>query len=219
MAALDHRRRTGEGQYVDQAQMESSLYFLAPELLEHQVSGFMPRRAGNESPTDAPHDAYPCAGTDEWCAIAVETDAQWRALRAALGDPRWATSAELDTAAGRLAKRDWIDARLAEFTREQEPRALMERLQAAGVPAGMVQRSSDHLHDPQLRHRRFFRPLLHPEMGEVPYEGHQFRIAGYDNGPRMPAPCLGEHSITVLQEILGYADDELAELAASGALI
>ena len=219
MAALDHRRRTGEGQYVDQAQMESSLYFLAPELLDHQVSGFMPRRAGNESPTDAPHDAYPCAGTDEWCAIAVETDAQWRALRAALGDPRWATSAELDTAAGRLAKRDFIDAQLAEFTREQEPRALMERLQAAGVPAGMVQRSSDHLHDPQLRHRRFFRPLFHPEMGEVPYEGHQFRIAGYDNGPRMPAPCLGEHSITVLQEILGYADDELAELAASGALI
>ena len=81
MAALDHRRRTGEGQYIDQAQMESSLYFLAPELLDHQVSGRMPRRAGNDAPQAAPHDAYPCAGDDEWCAIAVETDAQWRALR------------------------------------------------------------------------------------------------------------------------------------------
>jgi crotonobetainyl-CoA:carnitine CoA-transferase CaiB-like acyl-CoA transferase len=218
MAALDHRRRTGEGQYLDQAQMESSLYFLAPEILDHQVSGRMPRRSGNDSPTGAPHDAYPCAGNDEWCVIAVETDAQWRALCAALGDPPWAASAELDTAAGRLARRERIDAELAEFTRSHEPRALMERLQAAGVPAGMVQRSSDHLEDPQLRHRRFYRPLIHPEMGEVPYEGHQFQIAGYDNGPRSPAPCLGEHSITVLQEILGYSDEELAELAASGAL-
>jgi crotonobetainyl-CoA:carnitine CoA-transferase CaiB-like acyl-CoA transferase len=218
MAALDHRRRTGQGQYVDQAQMESSLYFLAPELLDYQVSGRMPRRAGNDSPEAAPHDAYPCAGSDEWCAIAVETDAQWRALRSVLGNPEWASSRELDTAAGRRARRDSIDRELAEFTRRYEPRALMELLQAAGVPAGMVQRSSDHLEDPQLRHRRFFRPMIHSEMGEVPYEGHQFRVLGYDNGPRTPAPCLGEHSIMVLQEILGYGDEDLARIAASGAL-
>ena len=218
VAALDHRRRSGEGQYIDQAQMESALHFLGPELLDHQVSGRRPRRAGNDSPTAFPHDAYPCAGDDEWCAIAVETDAQWRALRRALGEPAWAASPELDTAAGRRADRDRIDRHLREFTRQHEPRVLMERLQAAGVPAGMVQRSSDHLEDPQLRHRRFFRPLHHPEMGEVPYEGHQFRIEGYDNGPRFPAPCLGEHSIHVLQEILGYGDEDLARIAASGAL-
>jgi crotonobetainyl-CoA:carnitine CoA-transferase CaiB-like acyl-CoA transferase len=218
MAALDHRRRTGEGQYVDQAQMESSLYFLAPELLDHQLSGRMPRRAGNDSPTDAPHDAFPCAGNDEWCAIAVETDDQWRALRKVIGDPTWAAASDLDTAAGRLRRRDFIYDELAKFTRAHQARALMDRLQAAGVPAGMVQRSSDLLEDPQLRHRRFFRRLVHAEMGEVPYEGHQFTIAGYDNGPRTPAPCLGEQSIAVLQDILGYTDEELAELAASGAL-
>ncbi|MGH7820872.1 MAG: CoA transferase, partial [Candidatus Binatia bacterium] len=218
MAALDHRRRTGEGQYVDQAQMESALYFLAPETLEYQVSGRMPRRAGNESPGVAPHDAYPCAGEDEWCAIAVESDEQWRALRRALGDPEWAAAPELDTVAGRVANRDTIDRKLAELTSRHEAHALMERLQAAGVPAGMVQRSSDHLEDPQLRHRRFFRPLHHAEMGEVPYEGHQFRILGYDNGPLAPAPCLGEHSITVLQEILGLGDEDLARIAGSGAL-
>ena len=218
LAALDHRQRTGEGQYIDQAQMESALYFLAPELLDHQVSGRMPRRAGNDAPNAAPHDAYPCAGTDEWCAIAVETDAQWRALRQALGNPEWAAAPEFDTAVGRRAHRGSIDRKLAEFTARYEPRDLMLRLQAAGVPAGMVQRSSDLLEDPQLRHRRFFRPLQHPEMGEVPYEGHQFRIAGYDSGPRAPAPCLGEHSIQVLQDILGYSDEELARIAGSGAL-
>ena len=94
----------------------------------------------------------------------------------------------------------------------------MDTLQAAGVPAGMVQRSSDHMEDPQLAHRRFFRPLQHPEMGEVPYEGHQFQIAGYDNGPRTPAPCLGEHSFEVLQEVLGMSDEEVAEAMAAGAV-
>jgi len=219
MAALEHRRLTGEGQYLDQAQMESSLYFLAPELFDHQVSGRIVRRAGNDDADDAPHDVYPCAGTDQWCAIAVETDAQWRALRRALGEPAWASERAFDTAVGRRAQRAVIDRKLAEFTAGFEPRDLMQRLQAAGVPAGMVQRSSDLLDDPQLRHRRFFRPMTHAEMGEVPYEGHQFRIAGYDNGPLAPAPCLGEHSIQVLQEILGYSDDDLARIAASGVLV
>jgi crotonobetainyl-CoA:carnitine CoA-transferase CaiB-like acyl-CoA transferase len=218
MAALDHRRRSGEGQRLEQAQMESALYFLAPELLDYQCSGRLPRRAGNQAAAAAPHDVYPCAGSDQWCAIAVETDAQWRALRGVLGNPSWSMAPELETTAGRLAQRERIDRRLAEFTAAQAPRALMDRLQAAGVPAGMVQRSSDLIADPQLLHRGFFRRLTHVEMGEVPYEGHQFRIAGYDSGPLAPAPCLGEHSVQVLQEILGYGDDDLARIAASGAL-
>ena len=116
-----------------------------------------------------------------------------------LGDPAWATDPKLDTAAGRLNNTALIDRELAAFTVQHEPLELMARLQAAGVPAGMVQRSSDHQLDPQLAHRSFFRRLEHPEMGEVPYEGHQFRIRGYDNGPRLPAPCLGQHTYEVLK--------------------
>jgi crotonobetainyl-CoA:carnitine CoA-transferase CaiB-like acyl-CoA transferase len=217
IAALDHRRRTGEGQYIDHSQMESSLHFLGPELLEAQVTGKNARRAGNESPDAAPHDAYPCLGEDQWCAIAVETGAQWRALRRAMGDPEWARASALDTLAGRLAQRDWIDRELAAFTAKHAPRALMERLQAAGVPSGMVQRSSDHQEDPQLAHRRFFRPLAHPEMGLVPYEGHAYQIAGYDHGARFPAPCLGEHTYQVLREVLGLDDEEIARVMGSGA--
>jgi benzylsuccinate CoA-transferase BbsF subunit len=219
MAALDHRRRTGEGQYIEQAQMESALYFLAPELLQYQIDGVLPRRAGNDDPDAAPHNIYPCAGEDQWCAIAVENDAQWQALRQALGNPAWAADPALATAAGRLARREQIDGALSAWTRERGPREVMATLQTAGVPAGAVQRSSDLQHDPQLQHRRFFRPLQHPEMGEVPYEGHQFRIAGYDSGPRLPAPCLGEHSIEVLRDLLGMDDDEIAAVAAGGALI
>jgi crotonobetainyl-CoA:carnitine CoA-transferase CaiB-like acyl-CoA transferase len=218
LAALDHRRRTGEGQFIDQAQMESALHFLTPELLDVQVSGHSARRNGNWHPTQAPHDAFPCKGDDQWCAIAVETDEQWEALKRVIGEPEWAKDPELDTAAGRLRHAARIYEELSAFTIQHEPRALMDLLQAAGVPAGMVQRSSDHLqHDPQLAHRRFFRPLEHPEMGVVPYEGHQYRIRGYDNGPRFPAPCLGEHTYQVLSEVLGMSDDEVTEVLASGA--
>jgi crotonobetainyl-CoA:carnitine CoA-transferase CaiB-like acyl-CoA transferase len=217
LAALDHRRRTGEGQFIDQAQMESALHFLAPELLAVQLTGESARRAGNAHPTHAPHDAYPCAGHDQWCAIDVETDEQWLALRDAMGAPGWAKDAALETAAGRRAARDVIDRELGAWTAQHGPRELMHLLQAAGVPAGMVQRSSDHIDDPQLAHRAFFRRLEHPEMGEVPYEGHQYRILGYDNGPRFPAPCLGEHTYEVLTEVLGMDEDEAAEALASGA--
>lgn len=219
LAALDHRRRTGQGQYIEQAQIESALYFLAPEIVEYQVSGRQPRRMGNESPTAAPHDVYPCAGEDQWCAIAVETEDQWQALRRVLGDPEWLHDPSYDTVAGRRAARERIDAAIAAWTRTQTPHAAMERLQAAGVPAGAVQRSSDLLADPQLRHRAFFRPLSHAEMGEVPYEGHQFRIAGYESGPRFAAPCLGEHSFQVMHDLLGMSEEEIASVAAAGALV
>lgn len=218
LASIDHRNRTGQGQYIEQAQMESALHFLAPELLDYQVSGTIPTRAGNDSPFAAPHGAYPCAGDDEWCAIAIETEAQWRALQSLLCDQPWVMEPAYATLGGRLAHRREIDEHLARWTRPQEPLVVMQRLQAAGVPAGFVQRSSDLMHDPQLAHRNFFRPLDHPEMGIVPYEGHQFRISGYDNGPRFASPCLGEHSIEVLTGELGLNDDELAELLASGAI-
>jgi crotonobetainyl-CoA:carnitine CoA-transferase CaiB-like acyl-CoA transferase len=95
----------------------------------------------------------------------------------------------------------------------------MEILQVAGVPAGVVQRSSDLMRDPQLKHRKFFRELEHSEVGNVPYTGHQFRIKGYDNAPRFAAPMLGEHNDFVLRDLLGMTDDEITEIAISGALV
>ncbi len=218
MAALDHRRRTGEGQYIEQAQMESALHFLAPELAAYQVNGTVPRRAGNEAQDAAPHNAFPCAGDDRWIAIAVQTDAQWAALREVMGNPPWAADPALGTLAGRLGRHGELDDRIAEWTAPQERFGLMAKLQAAGVPAGVVQKSSDLVNDPQLAHRRFFHPMVHPEMGEVPYEGHMFAIEGYASGPLSPAPCLGEHTFEVLTEILGMTEEEAAETMASGAV-
>ena len=217
-AALDHRRRTGEGQFIDVAQIETALHFQGPEILDFQSSGFMATREGNRARDAAPQGCYPCAGEDQWCVIAVDTDEQWLALRKELGEPEWARNPALDSTAGRRAAHEAIDEQLAVWTRSQDRYAVMERLQAAGVPAGVMQRSSDLLADPQYAHRGFYRYLGHPEMGNIPYAGHQYRIRGYDNGPRFHAPCLGQHSYEVMREILGMTEDEIGDAFASGAI-
>ena len=218
MAGLDHRRRTGQGQHIDASQLEMSLHFLAPQIIDYNVSGRVVSRNGNRSETAAPQGAYRCAGDDQWCTIAIDTDEQWRALRRAMGDPGWADDRRFDTAQGRLLHHDEIDRHLGTWTADVSPQEAMRILQSEGVPAGVVQRSSDLLRDPQLEHRGAFRYLDHPEMGNVPYTGHQFRIRGYDGGPRSAAPLLGQHNDYVLRELLDMTDEEISEAVISGAL-
>ena len=215
LAAIDHHRRTGEGQYIDLSQMEAALHFLAPEILEIQVTDRRVTRNGNRSRDAAPQGAYPCAGNDEWTAIAVENDVEWRALRNLLGDPEWARAKKLETAQGRIEAHDLIDEHLANWTQGQVPSDAMDQLIGAGIPAGHVQRSSDLLKDPQYEHRAFHRYLEHGEMGLVPYSGHQYRVSGYDHGPRTPAPLIGEHSFEILTQSLGLSDEQVADLMAN----
>lgn len=212
-AALDRKRRTGEGCFIDLAQLEAALHFLGPEILDCQVSGRAFTRIGNRDRFRAPQGCYPCAGDDAWLAIAVETDEQWHALQQVIG-----CALDCPTNADRLAAHDAIDATLAAWTTIREAPSAMRDLQSAGVPAGVVQRSSDLLADPQYEHRGFYRYLEHGEMGRIPYAGHQYRISGYDNGPRGPAPMLGEHSFEVLTELLGLSEDDLSAAFASGAI-
>ena len=218
MAALDHRRRTGQGQHIDAAQLEMGLHFLAPQIIDFNMTGRSVTRNGNRSDTAAPHGAYPCAGEDQWCAVAVENDQQWAALRRAMGNPVWSDDSRFESTEGRLAHQDEIDEHLSQWTCTRPAPEVMGLLVKEGVPAGVVQRSSDLLKDPQLAHRGFFRYMDHPEMGHIPYTGHQFRIAGYDSGPRFPAPVLGQHNEQVLRDILGMTDDEVTEAIIGGAL-
>ena len=218
MAALDHQRRTGEGQHIDAAQLEMSLHFLGPQLVDYSVSGRSVTRNGNRSPYMAPHGVFPCQGEDQWCAIAVETDQQWTGLQAAMGSPDWAKDLKFDKVEDRLENQEEMESKLSEWTQVRPPKAVMEALHAEGVPAGVVQRSSDLQRDPQLAHRRFFRDLEHQEMGTIPYPGHQFRISGYDSGPRSAAPVLGQHNDEVLRDVLGMTDEEITEAIIAGAL-
>ena len=92
----------GQGQLIDAGQMEMSLQFLAPQIIDFNLSGRLVTRNGNRSDTAAPHGAYPCAGEDQWCAIAVESDEQWTGLKKAMGNPDWAEDRRFDTTIDRL---------------------------------------------------------------------------------------------------------------------
>lgn len=218
MAAIDRRRRTGEGAHIELAQLEVGLQFLAPEMLDFQVSGTVATRDGNHDPDVAPQGMFPCVGDDRWCAITIADDAAWTALRGVLGEPEWSLDPAFDGVAGRLAAQGVIEGHLAEWTLDQDPYELASVLNSAGVAAGVAQRSSDLLADAQYAHRSFYRRHEHSVMGDVAYAGHQYRIEGYDHGPRFAAPAIGEHTFEVLADVLGFDPDQIAEIAASGAL-
>ncbi len=212
LAAIDHRRRTGEGQHLDVSQFEASLHFLAPALLDHAVSGTVATRAGNRTDHAAPHGAYPCAGDDRWIAISVRGDEEWRALARVLRRPEWLADRRFATHADRVAAADALDALVADATRPEDARELMDRLQAAGVAAGVVQSALDLHADPVLAGWGFFQWLEHPARSPAPYEGHALRLDETPGRLRWAAPTLGEHTALVLREVLGCTDEEIQGL-------
>jgi benzylsuccinate CoA-transferase BbsF subunit len=218
LAALDYRRRTGKGQHLDLSQLETSVLCIAPTVLATAMTGEVPGLRGNKHEWAAPHDFFPCLGDDRWCAIAVFSDAEWSALRRVMADPDWAASRQFATAEGRKQHESELDERIGAWTRTQEAHELMERLQAAGVAAGVVQTVEDLFADPQLAARGHFQRLPHAEMGEHANDADCFSLSVTPARYRTAAPMLGEHTEQVLREILGMDDDEIVELLQSGVL-
>ena len=212
LAAIDHQRRTGEWQYLDVSQFEASLHFVAPALLDFELSGTVAGRAGNAADHAAPHGAYPCAGDDRWIAVSVRGDDEWRRFadvldrRAWLADPRFATHAE------RVESAAALDALVADATRTWDAGALMAALQTAGIAAGVVQSALDLHGCPVLAGWGFFEWLEHPARPPAPYAGHALRLAETPGRLRHAAPTYGEHAKLVLGEILGMSDAEIERL-------
>jgi benzylsuccinate CoA-transferase BbsF subunit len=213
VAALGHRDRTGVGQHIDLSQIEASLQFLAPEILDFQISGHVAAPMGNRSTVHAPHGVFPCLGTDRWIAIAVESNEQFRALADVVGAPEWCTMEDLRTSSGRRARQDEMDAMISEWSRDKDCFAAMYLLQRAGVPAGAVQRPSDLLVDPQLESNGHFWPLDHPELGTCLYNGPSFRLSRTPAQLRSSAPLLGQDTRRVLNELLGFSHAEIDDFA------
>lgn len=216
-AALFHRERTGEGQYIDVSQIETGVYSLSEAIVRASARGEVMTRRGNRAEDAAPHGIYPGAGEDRWIAIAVFSDAEWGRLCEALGAPGLAGDPRFATLADRLANEDALDAALAERTRACEPFALMHRLQAAGVEAGVVQTCADLLEDPQLAHREHFVRLRHRHLGELAFEHYGIRFSQGARRLETPGPDLGEHNLRVLTDV-GYREDEIRSLAEAGVL-
>ena len=211
LAALIRRRRTAAGAYVESAQAELIVNQLADVFLAASLGA-------GQGDLGAPWGIYPCAGDDEWCVITVSGDEQWRALRWALGAPEWAAADAFGSVAERIANRELLDRHLAEWTRALPPRAVMERLQAAGVPAAMMMRPDDHEHDPHLLSRGVWREMHQPGLGVVRMENGPFRSRSIPPIRVSPAPQHGEHTREICATVLGLSQPEIEALFAAGVL-
>jgi benzylsuccinate CoA-transferase BbsF subunit len=216
IAALDYRRRTGKSQLLDLSQFETAISFILPGLLEYEVTGREPERIGNASPDAAPHGVYPCLGDDRWCTIAVTTEEEWRSFCREIGRPEMTTDPRFYDLAQRKRNEDDLNRLVAAWTQDQTAEDVMRRLQAVGVPAGVVENTPDVLSDPQLRQRNLFWPMQHAEMGNFTHLGQSFRLSKTPARPYSPAPLLGEHTEQVCTDMLGISDDEFVDLMADG---
>lgn len=213
LAALDYKRRTGKGQYIDLSQYEAALHNLAPALIDYFATGRVLGPQGNRSASFAPHGAYRCCdedGHERWIAIAVGDDHQWQAMLTVLGNP--ACDERFTTVAGRIKHAIELDDFVSRLVREREAARLTEELQAAGVAAYPVQNCVDIHQDQNLESFGFWHWLDHKEMGPSPYEGLQHRMSRTPGELRSPAPVLGQHNEEVLGGILGLSAAEIEQL-------
>lgn len=225
MMALHYRAKTGEGICIDLAQAQLGCTVTGPCLLDYTVNGRPYGRPGlppgNRSfhPRAVPHTTYRALGDDEWVVIGAFNDTQWRSLVQGMGDPAWAQEERFSTLLGRIDNEEELDRRIGEWTAQRERYEVMHTLQAAGVPAAVVQTARDKLEaDPQLRHRKLYTRLDHLILGERWYEGVPAKLSRTPGQLRRPSPMLGEHDEYVYHEILGLSRQEIEQLRKDGVL-
>jgi len=215
-AAVHHRNRTGEGQFIELAQYEATIHLLDTEPLEYLVNGREPGRRGNTSQQYAPHGVYRCAGEDQWIAIAARDSAEWHALCAVLDIESLAARPELSTLAARVEAVAEIDAAIGANTGAADKWELARSLQQAGVPASPVENVGDLAGRDEMR-TGFLKEIQHPAGVSMLLQHEPVTW----NGERLPlerAPFLGEHTGDVFTGLLGMDTDELAELVSTGVI-
>ena len=212
-----YRDRQKKGAFIDLAQSEATAFMIGPSLMEAAASGVDPQPIGNASPAAAPHDCYPCKGEDRWCVIAAENEQQWAALAEILGS-EVAQQARFKTLSDRLKHRDELNAIISGWTQGQDAHQVMNRLQQAGVPAGVVQTGEDLTNDPQLKARGFIVEVDNPRLGRVVLPNFPLQFANAKLTRRWEFPILGKDTETVLRDVVGYSDEVIAAHKRDGVL-
>jgi crotonobetainyl-CoA:carnitine CoA-transferase CaiB-like acyl-CoA transferase len=214
LSALEARRRTGMGQHIDIAQMETGTYFIGPAMLDFFANG---REAHPNGNTDAfgqwcPNEVYRCGDQHE-LAVTCRDDGDWLRLCETVG---WsiadlARDPDLASTEGRLARCDEIDAVLREWCTSRTAEAAAAALQGNGVPAGKVQDGGDLMDDPQLLAREFWRSHDHAVFGTRPYDRFPALWSDTDLEPYLPSGAfIGEHNFEVYRELAGISEEDIA---------
>ena len=210
LAALERRKRTGQGCSIDLSQYEAGLQFLTPSILEFAATGQIPGRAGNADRVAAPHGVYRCAGPDRWVALSVWSDAEWRTLRDVIGVEG------LTTAADRRAARAALDVRISTWTGSRERDDVVTTLRAAGLRVAPVLSISELFTDPQLAHRGMWPAVTHPAIGDMHLMAPPFRLSATPSLQERPGPIFGADNDHVFGELLGLTGEERRSLERDG---
>ncbi len=219
MAALMHRLRTGQGQFVDISQTQATSSTIPEVLMDFSANGRSGQRFGNQDTVMSPHGCYPCRGDDRWITIAVATDEEWQAVCRVLGQNGWAADPRFNDSFSRWKNRDELDALIGTVTSTWDAHELMHALQKDGVAAGAVLDSKDLLFDPHLGQRNFYEVVTHHEstgIPPLPYAGRPWKLSKTPAVNSQPAPLMGEHNSLVLSGLLGKTAEEMAELEEAG---
>ncbi|HIN36067.1 MAG TPA: CoA transferase [Dehalococcoidia bacterium] len=219
MAALMHRLRTGQGQFVDISQTQATSSTIPEVLMDFSANGRSGHRIGNQDIVMSPHGCYPCRGDDRWITIAVATDEEWQAVCRVLGQNGWAADPRFEDSLSRWKNRDELDALIGTVTSTWDAHELMHALQKDGVAAGAVLDSKDLLFDPHLGQRNFYEVVTHHEstgIPPLPYAGRPWKLSKTPAVNSQPAPLMGEHNNLVLSGLLGKTAEEMAELEEAG---
>jgi crotonobetainyl-CoA:carnitine CoA-transferase CaiB-like acyl-CoA transferase len=219
MMALLHRKLTGRGQYIDQSQLETALALLPEGLLDYALNGTPPKRSGNRHRWMAPHNCYKAAGDDDkWVSIAVGSDSEWRALCEVIGQPALAGDSRFRNAEARKQNENALDAIITEWTRSRDRWDVTRALQRAGVAAFPAMSNKDLATNEHLLERGFLVQMEHPIVGRRVHTGIPWSMSGTPCHIRHAAPLRGADTDSVLNELLGYSPNQIAQLRATGVL-
>lgn len=217
LQTLTRRETTGTGAYRDLSQFECSVASLGSLLLYSAAHRRAPERLGSRSTQVAPQGVYRCAGEDEWCAISIQNDEQWRSLIAAMGHPAWAISPRFDSVVERLKAHDEIDSQIELWTAGLKNTDVEKLLKDVGVPVSRMRRIKDVLDSPDSG--RIFQPLDDPKRGRLMATGAPFEFGRSCVASFKPPPRLGEHTREILSDWLGIGATEFADIERQGILI
>ena len=222
MSALEQRRHTGKGQWIDVANYEVAASEIGEAYMDYFMNGRTIPRMGNRHPTMAPCGCYPCKGDDNWIALSVSDDEEWQALGRALGNPSWFGEERFADQASRGQHQDELDGLISKWTREREDYECMHILQGAGVPAGVVLSPKALMLDPHLKDRELFQFVEHSPLqenvGKRLMPGPAAKMSKTPGEIQYRAPMLGEHNEEVIRNLLSYSKEQYEEIVQSGAV-
>jgi len=214
LAALAERDRSGNGQHIDCALLDSAVAMMAVMNMNYLVSGTPPARAGNAHQNIVPYQVFPCA--DGHLILAVGNDGQFAKFCTVADVPEWSADPRFARNAERVRHRATLVPMVEAMMRTRTQRDWLDALEAAGVPCGPIHKIDAVFADAQVQARGMRLDLPHPLAGTVPLVGPPFKLSGTPLAPKRPPPLLGEHTAMVLRDRLGLDAGRIAALAALG---